>query len=76
MTFSSKQRGQAATVTTTIHGEPVEQVKEYKYLGTISDNLLKLSSNTEEILRKRQSQQNLLRKLCSFRVSGDILLVF
>ena len=60
VTLSNKQR---ASVTTTIHGEPVELVEEYKYLGTIFESLLKFSSNAEEILRKCHQRQYLLRKL-------------
>ncbi|XP_063324368.2 GTPase IMAP family member 8-like [Pelmatolapia mariae] len=52
VTFSRRQRDLAASVTTTIHGKPVEVVEEYKYLGTIFDNLLRFSANTEEILRR------------------------
>ncbi len=76
VTFSKKQRDLAAAVTTTIHGKPVEVVEEYKYLGTIFDNLLKFSSNTEETLRRCQQRLYLLRKLNSFGVSKDILLTF
>ncbi len=72
VTFSNKQRDLAAAVTTFIHGKPVE----YKYLGTIFDHLLKFSSNTEEILRRCQQRQYLLRKLISFGVCKDILLSF
>ena len=57
VTFSNKQRALSTSVTTTIHGEPVELVEEYKYLGTIFDSLLKFSSNTEEILRKCHQRQ-------------------
>ncbi len=76
VTFSNKQRDLAAAVTTFIHGKPVELVEEYKYLGTIFDHLLKFSSNTEEILRRCQQRQYLLRKLSSFGVCKDILLSF
>jgi len=47
-------------ITTTIHG---------KYLGTIFNNLLKCTSNTDEIL-KCQQWQYLLRKLNSCGVSN------
>ena len=63
-------------VTTTIHGEPVQLVKEYKYLGTIFDSLLKFSSNTKAILKKFHQRQYLLRKLNSFGVSKIILQTF
>ena len=76
VTFNSKQRQLAEAVTTTIRGEPVEVVEEYKYLGTIFDGLLKFSPNTEEIIRKCHQRQYLLRKLRSFGVNKDILLTF
>lgn len=76
VTFSSRQRDLAAAVTTTIHGKPVEVVEEYKYLGTIFDNLLKFSANTEEILRKCHQRMYLLRKLNSFGVSTHIMMTF
>lgn len=52
VTFATKQRQLAEAITTTIGGEPVEVVVEYRYLGTIFDSLLRFSSNTEEILKK------------------------
>lgn len=73
VTFSSKWRHLVEPVTTTIQGKPVVIVKEYKYLGTIFDNLLRFSSNIEEILRECQQRQYLLRKLRSFGGSKDIL---
>lgn len=73
MTFSNRQREQAAAVTTSIQGKLVEIVEEYKYLGTIFDNNLKFASNTEDILRKCQQRQYLLRKLSSIGVKKDIL---
>ncbi|XP_060780488.1 NACHT, LRR and PYD domains-containing protein 12-like [Neoarius graeffei] len=76
VTFSIKQRQLAEAHTTTIRGEPVELVEEYKYLGTIFDSLLRFSSNTEEILKKCHQRQYLLRKLRSFGVNKDILLTF
>lgn len=76
MAFSKKKRDLAAAVTTTIHGNPVEVVEEYKHLGTIFDNLLRFSSNTEETLRRCQQQLHLLRKLSSFVVSKDMLQTF
>lgn len=54
-------------------GEPVETVEEYKYLGTIFDNLLKFFSNKEEILKKCHQRQYLLRKLKSHGTNDAIL---
>ena len=52
VTCSNKRRELAAAVITTVHGKPIEIAEEYKYLGTIFDNLLQIASDTEEILRK------------------------
>ena len=76
VSFSSRQRDLAAAVTTSIHGKPVEVVEEYRYLGTIFDNLLKFSSNTEDILRRCHQRLYLLRKLNSFGVSTHIMMTF
>ena len=61
---------------TTIHGQPVEVVQEYKYLGTVMDDKLRFDSNTEVILKKCQQRQYFLRKLYSFGVSRKILNIF
>ena len=45
-------------------------------MGTIFDGFLRFSSNTEEILKKCHQRQYLLRKLRSFGVNKDILLIF
>ena len=74
VTFSPKQRQVAEAVTAIIQEEPVEIVEEY--LGTLFDNLLKFSSDTEEILNKCHQRQYLLRKLKSFGMNKDILTTF
>lgn len=51
-------------------------VEEYRYLGTIFNDLLRFSFNIEEILKKCHQRQYLLRKLRSFGVNKDILLTF
>ncbi|KAK0146882.1 putative RNA-directed DNA polymerase from transposon BS [Merluccius polli] len=76
VTFSPKQRQLAEAVTTIIQQEPVEIVEVYKYLGTAFDNLLRFSSNTEEILKKCHQRQYLLRKLKSFGINKAILTTF
>jgi len=76
VTFSNKQRQMTTAVTIIIHGKPIEIVEEYKYLGTIFDNLLKFTSNTEEKLRKFQQHQYLLTKLSSFEDNKNIFTMF
>ncbi|XP_042073451.1 uncharacterized protein LOC121813637 [Haplochromis burtoni] len=48
----------------------------YKYLGTIFDNLLKFSANTEENLKRCHQQLYVLGKLNSFGVSTPIMMTF
>lgn len=55
VTFSNSQRQLAEADTTTIQEVPVEIVQEYRHLGTIFESLSRVSSNTEEILRKFNS---------------------
>ena len=76
VTFSSKQRQLVEALTSTIGGEPVEVVEEYRYLGTTFNSPLKFSSNPEEILKKCHQRPYLLRKLRSFGVNRDLLLAF
>ena len=56
-----------------VHGEDVEVVESYKYLGTIFDNQLKFDRNTESLVKRSQQRMFLLRKLNSFSVSRPIL---
>ena len=78
VTFSSKQRDLAEAAVSAIHGSSVEIVEEYKYLGTTFDSTFKFASNTEEILRRCQRWQYLLRKLYrnTFGVNDNILQTF
>ena len=57
----------------TINNEPVEVVTCFKYLGSLLDNKLTFSENTDYIARKAQQRSYLLRKLKSFHVSQNIL---
>ena len=56
-----------------IHGEDVQGVESYKYLGTVFDCKLKFHINTESIAKRGQQRIYLLRKLNSFNVSERIL---
>lgn len=75
-TSSSKQWELAALAVSKIHGKTEEIMDEYKYLGTIFNNTLKFPSNTENIPRRSQQRQYLLRKLNSFEVNRNILKTF
>ena len=54
----------------------VERVTEYKYLGTIIDDKLNFSSNTNKIYKKCNSRIHCLRKLCKLNVRMEILETF
>lgn len=62
VTLSSKQRDLAEAAVSAIHGNNAEIVEEYKCLGTAFDSTFKFASNTEEILRRCQQWQYLLKK--------------
>ena len=56
-----------------IHGQLVEQVQTFKYLGTEIDACLSFSHHANSIHKKAQQRLYLLRKLRAFNVSKDIL---
>ena len=56
-----------------IHGEDVQSVESYKYLGTVFDSQLKFDINTESIVKRGQQRIHLMRRLNSFNVSERIL---
>ena len=56
----------------TIHGEEVQTVQTYKYLGTVFDSQLKFSENTDSIVKRANQRIHLLRKLNSFSVSTNV----
>ncbi len=60
----------------TIHGEDVEIVDNYKFLGTVLDSQLKFDANTESTVKQGQQRIHLLRKLNSFKVSDMTLNLF
>ena len=59
-----------------IRGQPVEIVTNYKYLGTIIDNKLDWSPNTEACCMKANQRMYFLRKLKQFKVDKNILVRF
>lgn len=56
-----------------IHGEDVEMVESYKYLGTVIDSKLRFDLNTDAIVKRGNQRVYLLRKLNSFNVNKNIL---
>lgn len=59
-----------------IHGNEVEIVETYKYLGTMFYSQLKFHKNTECIVKRGQQRIHSLRKLNSFKVCNKILCMF
>ena len=55
-----------------VNNEPVEVVSNFKYLGTLIDNKLSFSDNSDLIYKKSQQRLYLLRKLRSFDVSREL----
>ena len=56
-----------------VNNEPVEVVSNFKYLGTLIDNKLSFSDNSDLIYKTSQQRLHLLRKLRSFDVSRELL---
>lgn len=59
-----------------IHGEDIEVVKNYKYLGTVIDDKLTWSCNTDTIYKKGMQRLYFMRKLRQFKVDRDMMRVF
>lgn len=59
-----------------IRGEDIEVVQTYKYLGVHLDNKLDWSTNTDELYKKGLSWLFFLRRLRSFIVCSEMLLMF
>ena len=56
-----------------IDGAKVERVSEYKYLGTIIDEKLNFTANSDFLHKRCQSRMYCLRKLRNFGVNGTVL---
>ena len=70
--FGKKSR----CVATSMKGQLVEQVKSYKYLGTIIDSKLNFQENCEAVCKKGQQRLHCLRKLCQFNVDKTMMILF
>ena len=64
------------TQVTSINGQPVEVVGSYKYLGSIIDDRLNFTLNTENICKKGQQRLFCLRKMAKFNVDKTIMRLF
>ncbi len=62
------RRNVTNTDKTSINGQEIEVVTEYKYLGSIIDDKLCFESNTSLLCKKGQQRLHCLRKLAKFNV--------
>jgi hypothetical protein len=60
----------------TINGQHVEEVSQFKFLGTFISNDLKWRYNCMDIIKKARQRLFFLRSLSSFRVQKSILVNF
>ncbi len=61
---------------TSINGQEIEVVTEYKYLGSIIDDKLCFKSNTSLLCKKGQQRLYCLRKLAKYNVDKTLLTLF
>jgi hypothetical protein len=59
-----------------IKNEPVEAVKEYKYLGTIIDHKLTFNQNVDSVYKKANSRLYFVRQLSRLEIDSKILELF
>lgn len=59
-----------------IDGEPVERVKEYKYLGIVIDDELKGNANTNLVIKKCNQRLYFIRILNNVQVNKKIINLF
>ena len=56
-----------------IHGQTVERVEQYKYLGTIVDNKMNFKANAQSVYSKSRQRMHMLYQLRAFMVSSRTL---
>lgn len=61
---------------TIINGQPIEIVKEYKYLGTIIDSKLCFESHTDAVCAKAQQRMYFYRRLRNFNIDHTLMRMF
>ena len=59
-----------------LKGEAVERADTYKYLGVMFDIKLNWKENIKSVLKKLNSRMYCVRKLRSFGVNSDMLVIF
>ena len=70
------RRDPQVTRETVIDNQAVEIVSSYKYLGTVIDNKLKFTENTDMLHKKGQQRLFCLRKLARFNVDRSLMKMF
>ncbi len=70
------RRNVTNTEKTSINGQEIEVVTEYKYLGSIIDDKLSFEPNTSLLCKKGQQRLYCLRKLAKFNVDKTLLTLF
>ena len=74
MIFDFRKVGKREHEKIFIGGDAIEQVSEYKYLGTIIDEKLSWDENTKKLQSKGNQRLYFLRKLRSFNVRSQTLI--
>ena len=59
-----------------IHDSAVEQVKEYRYLGTTICNSLEWTTNNVNIQKKANQRLYFVRVMRNFRVDSKLIILF
>ena len=59
-----------------VHGKEVEQVKEYKYLGTVISNSLEWKCNVELIQKKGKQRLYFVRTMKKLGVDNTLIILF
>ena len=76
MIFDFRKVGKREHEKIFIGGDAIEQVSEYKYLGTVIDDKLSWDENTKKLQSKGNQRLYFLRKLRSFNVRSQTLALF
>lgn len=59
-----------------INDQPVEQVEQYKYLGTVIDNKLSFEPQVDAVCKKAHQRMHFYRKLRNFNVDHSFMKMF
>ena len=59
-----------------VHGQPVDLVTSYKYLGTTFDSKLRFDVNCDILCKKGQQRLYCLRRLANFQIDKSLMRMF